>query len=101
MKQNAKTAVLVFHPHMEASRINARLMREAKGMMMRVSWSGTNMLPCAQAKSTFLASKHSSKAVTVWYGSFPCIGTAALRCSRSGKTWCSPTDGPMVPMSTP
>ena len=31
MKQNAKTAVLVFHPHMEASRINARLMREAKG----------------------------------------------------------------------
>lgn len=31
MKQNAKTAVLVFHLHMEASRINARLMREAKG----------------------------------------------------------------------
>ena len=47
-------------------------------MMMRASWSGTNTLPCAQAKSTFPASKHSSKAVTVWYGSFPCIGTAAL-----------------------
>lgn len=31
MEQNAKTAVLVFHPHMEASRVNARLMREAKG----------------------------------------------------------------------
>ena len=31
MAQNTKTAVLVFHPHMEASRINARLMREAMG----------------------------------------------------------------------
>ena len=31
MEQNTKTAVLVFHPHMEASRTNARLMREATG----------------------------------------------------------------------
>lgn len=80
MKPSAKTAVLVFYAHMEASRINTRLMREAIVLRTRASWSGRNVLPSAKATSTFPTSKLSSKAVTVWYGCFPCIGTAALRC---------------------
>ena len=42
------------------------------------------MLPCAQIRSTSLVSKHSSKALTVWYGSLPCIGTA---CPPLLKEW--------------
>lgn len=100
MKRNTKTAVLVFHPHMEASRINARLMRKAIGhededILVRDEYaalrSGQIDIPDEQA---FV--KGCDR--LVWQ--FP-IGTAALPCSKSGKTWCLPTDGPTVPTAMP